>query len=142
MEPKYFTTEHFECRCMSDEHMLKFTLDETCGDIEDLEIWTSVFLHKYEPLWKRVWIALKYIFGYNCRYGHWDCFIMRGEDVDRMMLLLVKYKAIEAKLIAKQKAKECLGRAFKAKGSDDMGQYNQECGPFPNDPENFDNPVN
>lgn len=64
---------------------------------------------------------------------------MRGADVDRMRLLLAKYKDIEAQLIAKQKAKECLERAFKAEGSNDVGQYNQECGPFPNDKENFDN---
>lgn len=108
-----YKTEFFECQCSSDEHTLKFVLDEACDDITDLEIWTSVFLYQYQSWWKRVWIAIKYIFGYTSRYGHWDCFIMRPEDVDRMILLLAKYKDVETKLIAKQKAKE----SIKAEGS-------------------------
>jgi len=110
MEPKYFTTEHFECQCSSDEHTLKFTLDETTGDFDDLEIWTSVFLNQYRPWWKRLWVAVRYIFGYKSRYGDWDCFIMRGEDIDRMMKMLQKYKDLEAKLQAKQAAEQALER--------------------------------
>jgi hypothetical protein len=94
----YLTTTHFECRCSSDEHTLKFTLDEHSGDIEELEIWTSVYLHQHHPWWRRIWVALKYVFGYHCKYGHWDCFIMRGCDVERLMALLQKYKDLEVKL--------------------------------------------
>jgi len=83
MKPHYQTTEHFQCECGSDEHTLKFSLDELTGDIEELEIWTSVFLHsEYHGFWGRLWIAVKYLFGYKCRYGHFDCFIMRPPDVD------------------------------------------------------------
>jgi hypothetical protein len=46
-------------------------------DPEDNELYTSVFLNQYQNVFKRVWIALKYVFGYRCKYGHWDCFIMR-----------------------------------------------------------------
>jgi len=138
-ERNYFTTEHFECVCSSDEHTLKFTLDETTGDIEDLEIWTSVFLDAYQPWWKRIWIAVKYVFGYTSRYGHFDCFIMRPEDVNRMQQLLHKFKDLEAKLEAKEAAKQALGRACKAEGSDDIGCLLQEYGPFLNAPQNFGN---
>jgi hypothetical protein len=105
MKPNYFTTEHFECQCSSDEHTLKFTLDELSGDIEELEIWTSVFLNQYRSFWSRLWVAIKYLFGFKSRYGHWDCFIMRGQDVDRLMALLKKYKELEAQLVAKKTAK-------------------------------------
>jgi hypothetical protein len=101
-KPQYFTTEHFECECSSDEHTLKFTLDELTGEIEELEIWTSVFLNQYHGFWMRLWIALKYLFGYKCKYGHFDCFIMRGADVDRLMTLLQKYKSLQAKLETKK----------------------------------------
>lgn len=141
MESKreYFTTEHFECQCSSDEHTLKFTLDETSGDFEDLEIWTAVFLNQYRPWWKRVWVGLKYIFGYNSRYGHWDCFIMRGKDVNRLMTMLQKYKEIEAKLEAKEAAKQALERVCNGGGDEnDIGKLQQEQGPFLNAPENFD----
>jgi hypothetical protein len=82
----YLTTiEHFTCECLSDEHTLRFIFDEE-------EIWTSVFLNQYHSWWMRIWIGLKYVLGYKCKYGHFDCFIMRSEDVDRMMQLLQRFK--------------------------------------------------
>ena len=71
------------CACHSDEHTLKFGYDP-----EDNELYTSVFLNHYQNVFKRVWIALKYVFGYKCKYGHWDCFIMRAEDGERLKSLL------------------------------------------------------
>ncbi len=83
--------EYFECQCFSDEHTLKFTLDE-----EQPEVYTSVFL--YSDSWlQRLWTAVKYVFGYKCKYGHFDCFLMREEDADRMISLLHKYKELVAK---------------------------------------------
>lgn len=76
--------EFFECQCHSDEHTLKFIADE---DEEDPEIFTAVFLHS-GPWYTRVLKGIKYIFGYKCRYGHWDCFIMKPEDSERLINLL------------------------------------------------------
>jgi hypothetical protein len=76
-------TEFFECACHSDEHTLKFSYDP-----DSVEIYSSVFLHQYRNIFKRLWVALKYVFGYRCKYGHWDCFIMRPEDASRLRSLL------------------------------------------------------
>jgi hypothetical protein len=35
--------------------------------------WIEVQLHQWRPWWKRVWVALRYVLGYESRYGHWDC---------------------------------------------------------------------
>ncbi len=78
-------SEFFECTCMSDEHTLRFTLDDT-------ELYTSVFLHQYRSFFKRVWIAIKYTFGYKCKDGHWDCTILKPEDCDRLIIMLQEYK--------------------------------------------------
>lgn len=86
-------SEYFECRCFSDEHTLRFALDEDHGDI-----FAGVFLHNWEPFYKRVWIAIKYIFGYKCRYGHWDTFMMKSEDYNRLRALLdASEKALTSK---------------------------------------------
>jgi hypothetical protein len=77
--------EHFECACHSDEHTLKFTLD-------DYDIWASVYLFQYQSFWKRIWIAIKYIFGSHCGEGHWDCFMLKHEDITRLIALLEKSK--------------------------------------------------
>ena len=76
-------TEYFECQCGSPEHALVFTLDK-----EDNEIYTSVFLDQYRPWWHRIWVAIKYVFGYKCMYGHFDCCLMRPEDAKRLISLL------------------------------------------------------
>lgn len=77
--------EYFECACFSPEHTLRFVWDE-----EDNEIYTEVFLYQYHNFFKRIWMALKYVFGYKCKYGHWDCFILQTKDAQRLKDLLNK----------------------------------------------------
>jgi hypothetical protein len=74
--------EYYECQCYSDEHTLKFVIDD-----EECELYASVFLHQYRNIFKRIWVAIKYVFGYKCKYGHWDCFMMQDEDIDRFKQL-------------------------------------------------------
>jgi hypothetical protein len=73
----------FECACGSDEHTLRFTLDK-----EDNLIYTSIFLNYPSSFLGRIWLALKYIFGYKCKCGHWDCWILRKEDAQRLKNML------------------------------------------------------
>lgn len=63
-------THHVICECSSVEHTIRFIHDP-----EDREIYTEVFLWKYR-FFKRLWVGIKYIFGYKSRYGHWDCTVM------------------------------------------------------------------
>lgn len=80
-------TYFFECACGMTEHVLKFTLD-----IEDREIYTSVFLEARLPWYRRLWSALKYVFGYKCEYGHFGTWIMEEEDVGRFKEMLTKFE--------------------------------------------------
>ncbi len=82
-------TEFFECRCGSSEHTLRFTLD--IEDPEDKELFTSIFLNQYRSIWKRIWIAIKYVFGYKCKFGHWDCWIMKENDAKRLRDMCDKF---------------------------------------------------
>ena len=75
----------FECVCHSDEHILRFMYDK-----DDNQFYTTIFLNQYRNIFKRIWIAIKYIFGYKCKYGHWDQWILKYEEVDRMKKLLDK----------------------------------------------------
>lgn len=75
-----------ECECGSDEHTLRYTIDA-----ENKTIYTSVFLRHWQPWYKRVWIAIKYIFGYRCKYGHFDCTLMGPEQIDQLRKMIVKY---------------------------------------------------
>ena len=78
-------THYFECACGSDEHTLRFILDK-----EEKKIYTTIFLNHYDQWYKRLWRGIKYIFGYKCKYGHWDVWTLRYEDIDRLKEVLNK----------------------------------------------------
>jgi hypothetical protein len=59
------------------------------GDPPDLNI--NVELNHYLGFWKRLWLAIKYTFGYLSRYGHYDTMSVRYEDVPRMKAILDEY---------------------------------------------------
>lgn len=71
------------CQCSSSEHTLQFICDP-----DEKEIYTQVFLNQHRSFFKRVWVSIKYIFGYKCRYGHWDTFIMRSEDLEKIKVII------------------------------------------------------
>jgi hypothetical protein len=80
-------TYFFECACYSDEHVLKFVYDR-----KDREIYASIFLNDWQRWYKRLWIAIKYLFRYKCKYGHWDTWLMREEDLDKFISLFTTMK--------------------------------------------------
>ena len=57
------------CACSSDEHQIIIHKDE-----EDNMIYCTIHLVAL-PFWQRIWAAIKYIFGYKCRYGNFEEFI-------------------------------------------------------------------
>jgi hypothetical protein len=68
----------YECGCYSPEHTLKFVYDEI-----DRELYTEIYLCQYKRFYQRVWCAIKYIFGYKCKYGDFDCFTFKTEDLSK-----------------------------------------------------------
>ena len=84
-------SEHFECSCRSNEHTIIFRFfDDKVDDLK--ELYLSVYLNQYRNIFKRIWIAIKYVFGYKCKYGHWDCWTMVEDDCKRMKVLLEKFE--------------------------------------------------
>jgi hypothetical protein len=81
--------EIFICECHSTEHQLVFRHDP---DDEYHELFIDVHLRTYKNVFKRIWVSLKYIFGYKCRYGHWDEFIFNKDDAQRLIGILNKLK--------------------------------------------------
>lgn len=84
-------THYLECACDSDEHTLRFTLDK-----DDGEIFTSVYLNHWLPWHKRVWLAVRYVFGYRCKYGHWDCTIINREGAKKLRAILDEFERSDA----------------------------------------------
>lgn len=77
-------THYFECACGADKHLLRFTFEpDACS--EDAEIYASMFINHWRNPLQRIWVAIKYIFGCKCNYGHFDCWIMEPKDAHRMI---------------------------------------------------------
>lgn len=76
-------SEHklFICQCNSTEHQLIFSY---FPDDEDKEVYVSVHLIPERNILKRIWMAIKYIFGYRCCYGHFDEFIFKKSDAESL----------------------------------------------------------
>ena len=70
-------TELFICRCYNIEHQLVFSAFDDC-------LLVSTHLTPEYNIWKRIWYGIKYIFGYKCRYGHFDEFIFNPDDYIRL----------------------------------------------------------
>lgn len=70
------------CKCYSPEHQILF---RWFGDDLDIgEVYMEVLLNPEYKWWKRVWIAIKYIFGYRCKYGMFDEVVLNKEDIPKL----------------------------------------------------------
>ncbi|MBN1214221.1 MAG: hypothetical protein JXA99_02140 [Candidatus Lokiarchaeota archaeon] len=82
------------CECNSTDHqmILLYEYDEEL-DINNNVIKTypmcfaHIHLAKY-PFWQRVKYGIKYIFGYQSRYGAFDEFIFKPEDAPKLQDLV------------------------------------------------------
>lgn len=63
------------CECWSMEHQLQFI-----HDTEDDELYVDVHLITHRNFFMRLWIGLRYAFGYKCMYGNFDSTIISKED--------------------------------------------------------------
>lgn len=75
-------TLYADCQCSDFNHTFRFTLDPSDG-----ELWLDVRLNRYEPWYRRVWIAVRYVFKRPEAYGHYDITMLREEDYDRISKL-------------------------------------------------------
>ena len=75
----------FICECFSHEHQCIFWYDK-----EDEMFLVTVHLTTHDNVFKRIWTAIKYIFGYTSRYGAWDDFVMKPVDQQKLRDYLTK----------------------------------------------------
>lgn len=79
----------FECQCTSAEHTVRFILNK-----QDKEIYVSMFLDHFQPWYKRVLIALKYIFKMPQGFNHYhfaECVLVE-DDIDALEKMLKDFR--------------------------------------------------
>lgn len=80
--------ELFICECHNVEHQLIFSYFP-----DDKEVYVSIHLTPQSGFWKRLGLAIKYIFGYRSCYGHFDEFIFKKYDADRLQKIVNHLKS-------------------------------------------------
>ena len=79
---------YLECLCGTPEHLLQAVLDKDDeswnDDINYGGICFYIQLIQYRTFWKRFWTGLKYMFGFQERYGYWDCADLTPEGVEKL----------------------------------------------------------
>ena len=80
-------TEFFDCLCHSNNHLVRFTLDS--GD--DPALFLSYQLIPHKHVFRRIWVAIKYVFGIPMKYGHWQETLLNYKDSSRLYDLLDMY---------------------------------------------------
>lgn len=70
------------CDCNSSEHQIIIHKDS-----DENTVYCHIHLVK-RRFWKRFILGIKYIFGYKCKFGHWDEFIFKPEHSQQIQNLL------------------------------------------------------
>jgi hypothetical protein len=83
--------EIIKCACCSPEHIMDLNYDKELN-----MVFLSIHLKKYNSFWRRLWYAIKYIFGYQCKYGTFDEFIINESNVSRIREILAKVETNES----------------------------------------------
>ena len=73
----------FICKCYNTEHQLVFSYFT-----DEKEVYVSVHLIPEYRIFRRIWNAIKYIFGHRSIYGHFDEFIFKPEDADKLQSIV------------------------------------------------------
>ena len=66
------------CACSSDEHQIILHKDE-----EDKVVYCTIHLVKLS-FWNRLLAAIKYVFGYKCKYGNFEEIILDKRHVNKL----------------------------------------------------------
>jgi hypothetical protein len=77
------------CDCHSNEHM--FALSYFANDEDEPYAYLTVHLSHWENFFRRLWIGIKYAFGYRSRYGDWDGVIINPKEARNIIEFLNKY---------------------------------------------------
>lgn len=82
------------CECHSLEHQMQFWHDE-----EDDCLYAEIHLITHRGFFRRLWYAIKYIFGYKSRFGAWDEFIFGDNNRQDLLNFLTNKVNIKASII-------------------------------------------
>lgn len=82
------THNYIECECDSGEHVLRVTAESEQDEWGWPPLNVEVFLVHWRPWYKRVWVAIRYVFGYKSRFGHFDTICINREQAEKLVTVI------------------------------------------------------
>lgn len=96
--PEEHPVEYVECQCGDVNHVTRFCWWRWEQDKDDdywHELSIETQLNLKWPWWRRVWLAIRYIFGMQCRYGHWNEGALTVDEVKKLKEICERFIADE-----------------------------------------------
>lgn len=78
--------ELFICECGDPSHQFIISADKETT--EGPCVFISVHLNREHNIFKRIWYAIKYVFGAKSIYGDFDEIIINPNDADRLQMVV------------------------------------------------------
>jgi hypothetical protein len=88
-------SEYFDCACSDFDDVIRFVYEDE--DDGFIELYLEIHLNGRISFFRRIWNAVKYIFGVKTKYGNYGNWILSYNDVDRLQAMLKKYKDAKQK---------------------------------------------
>ena len=85
---------HIECMCGDSSHVTRFVWWRWECDPKDPywdELSVETQMNIKWPWWRRVWLAVRYVFGMQCRYGHWNEASFGRNEVKKLIEVCQEY---------------------------------------------------
>lgn len=73
---------YIECACSSAEHIVRLTYFKDDAD----EMYLEVHLASHNFM-RRLWYAIKYLFGYKCAYGNFQEVVLNKNSVEQLAIV-------------------------------------------------------
>jgi hypothetical protein len=89
---KSIVEEVIVCKCGNTEHQIIFTYFK-----DEPDVYMSIHLIPESNIFKRIWNGIKYIFGYKCKYGHFDEVIISTKDIPKLIKIISHLYVFDSK---------------------------------------------
>ena len=78
------------CACSDPQHQIVFTRYDGDG-LEKAEVFVYIHLTRYS-FWKRLWVALQYVFGKQSQHGAFDEILLTPTEMYKLEDIIADYK--------------------------------------------------
>lgn len=94
---------YFQCECTQKDHMVEFEIEDWADGLskdvprrpDDIKLSVTPLLNPKRALFRRIWIAIRYIFGRPHRY-HWnfDTVLISATDLEPLEKMIRRARAV------------------------------------------------